>query len=213
MIVLSEHEVRELLDMESCIEAMTEVLASLARGELQNPLRSVMRPPGADTLLGLMPAYRGGASPAYALKEIVIVPDEPFAGPRHAHGWSPAPRRRDGRSCRDHERVTDHGDPHGRGLGRRDASARSTRKPSASRSSGPARRRAVTSTRCARSSTTRRSASGRAGSRRPRSSRARSAQPSRRRSTLRSSAPRSSARRPPRPSRSSRSAGSRAAHT
>ena len=43
---------RELLDMESCIEAMAEVLASLARGELYNPLRSSRGPPGADTLLG-----------------------------------------------------------------------------------------------------------------------------------------------------------------
>ena len=49
MIVLSERDVRELLDMESCIEAMTEVLASLARGELFNPLRSIARPPEADT--------------------------------------------------------------------------------------------------------------------------------------------------------------------
>ena len=80
MIVLSEREVRELLDMESCIEAMTEVLASLARGDLYNPLRSVARPEGADTLLGLMPAYRGGATPAYALKEIVIVPTNPARG-------------------------------------------------------------------------------------------------------------------------------------
>jgi ornithine cyclodeaminase/alanine dehydrogenase-like protein (mu-crystallin family) len=80
VIVLSEHEVRELLDMESCIEAMQEVLASLARGELFNPLRSVARPEGADTLLGLMPAYRGGETPAYALKEIVIVPDNPARG-------------------------------------------------------------------------------------------------------------------------------------
>ena len=80
MIVLSEHDVRELLDMESCIEAMTEVLASLARGELHNPLRSIMRPPGAETLLGLMPAFRGGTSPAYGLKEIVIVPSNPARG-------------------------------------------------------------------------------------------------------------------------------------
>ena len=36
MIVLSEHDVRELLDMESCVEAMAEVLAALARGELFN---------------------------------------------------------------------------------------------------------------------------------------------------------------------------------
>jgi ornithine cyclodeaminase/alanine dehydrogenase-like protein (mu-crystallin family) len=39
-----------------------------------------MRPPGAETLLGLMPAYRGGSSRAYALKEIVIVPTNPSRG-------------------------------------------------------------------------------------------------------------------------------------
>jgi ornithine cyclodeaminase len=80
MIVLDEHAVRDLLDMPSCIEAMEEVLASLARGELYNPLRSIARPEGADTLLGLMPAYRAGSSPAYALKEIVIVPTNPARG-------------------------------------------------------------------------------------------------------------------------------------
>lgn len=80
MIVLNEHEVRELLDMPSCVEAMTEVLASLARGELFNPLRSIARPPDAGTLLGLMPAYRAAPTPAYALKEIVIVPDNPSRG-------------------------------------------------------------------------------------------------------------------------------------
>jgi ornithine cyclodeaminase/alanine dehydrogenase-like protein (mu-crystallin family) len=79
-MILSEADVRELLDMDSCIEAMTEVLASLARGELHNPLRSIMRADGADTLLGLMPAYRGGVSPAYGLKEIVVVPTNPTRG-------------------------------------------------------------------------------------------------------------------------------------
>jgi ornithine cyclodeaminase len=80
VIVLSEHDVRELLDMESCIEAMTEVLASLARGDLYNPLRSIARPEGADTLLGLMPAYRDAPVKAYGLKEIVIVPTNPARG-------------------------------------------------------------------------------------------------------------------------------------
>jgi ornithine cyclodeaminase/alanine dehydrogenase-like protein (mu-crystallin family) len=80
LLVLSEHEVRELLDVESCIEAMTEVLTSLARGELYQPLRSIARPPGADNLLGLMPSYRGGDSPAFALKEIVVVPSNPARG-------------------------------------------------------------------------------------------------------------------------------------
>ncbi len=80
MIVLSEHDVRELLDMESCVEAMTDVLASLARGELYQPLRSVARPPDAPGFIGLMPAHRGGATPAYALKEIVVTPDNPTRG-------------------------------------------------------------------------------------------------------------------------------------
>ena len=81
MRVLSEREVRDLLDMESCIEAMTEVLASLARGELHQPLRSITRAPGAETLLGLMPAYRGGSqSSVYALKEIVVAPQNPARG-------------------------------------------------------------------------------------------------------------------------------------
>jgi ornithine cyclodeaminase len=80
LLVLSEHDVRGLLDMESCIEAMTEVLASLARGELYQPLRSVARPPGGAGFIGLMPSYRGGSSPAYALKEIVVTPDNPTRG-------------------------------------------------------------------------------------------------------------------------------------
>jgi ornithine cyclodeaminase len=80
VLVLSEHDVRQLLDMESCIDAMTEVLTSLARGELYQPLRSVARPPGSSTLLGLMPSYRGGAAPAYALKEIVVAPMNPARG-------------------------------------------------------------------------------------------------------------------------------------
>jgi ornithine cyclodeaminase/alanine dehydrogenase-like protein (mu-crystallin family) len=80
VIVLSEHDVRELLDMESCIEAMAEVLASLARGDLYNPLRSIARAEGADTLLGLMPAYRSAPTKAYGLKEIVIVPTNPARG-------------------------------------------------------------------------------------------------------------------------------------
>jgi ornithine cyclodeaminase len=80
MIVLSEQDVRELLDIESCIEAMEEVLASLARGELFQPLRSIVRPPGAEGLFGLMPAYRAGPAAAWALKEIAVVPDNPSRG-------------------------------------------------------------------------------------------------------------------------------------
>jgi ornithine cyclodeaminase/alanine dehydrogenase-like protein (mu-crystallin family) len=80
VIVLNEHEVRQLLDMESCIEAMEDVLVSLAQGELFQPLRSVARPPDAPGFIGLMPSHRGGSTPAYALKEIVVTPDNPTRG-------------------------------------------------------------------------------------------------------------------------------------
>jgi ornithine cyclodeaminase len=40
----------------------------------------VTRPPQSDTLLGLMPAFRGGDSPAWSLKEIVIAPQNPVRG-------------------------------------------------------------------------------------------------------------------------------------
>ncbi len=59
MLVLNDREVRELLDMESCIAAMEDVLARLAHGELFNPLRLLMFPPGPAGM-GLMPAFRGG---------------------------------------------------------------------------------------------------------------------------------------------------------
>jgi ornithine cyclodeaminase len=39
-----------------------------------------VKPPAADGFFGLMPAYRGGAEPAWALKEIVITPGNPARG-------------------------------------------------------------------------------------------------------------------------------------
>jgi ornithine cyclodeaminase/alanine dehydrogenase-like protein (mu-crystallin family) len=79
-LVLSEPDVRLLLDMESCIEAMADVLSALARGELHLPLRSVVKPREAEGLFGLMPSYRGGPEPLWALKEIVIAPGNPARG-------------------------------------------------------------------------------------------------------------------------------------
>jgi ornithine cyclodeaminase/alanine dehydrogenase-like protein (mu-crystallin family) len=85
VLVLSEQDVRELLDMESCVEAMAEVLAALARGELFQPLRSVVRPPNAPGFIGLMPAHRAGSAPVYSLKEIVVTPTNPRQRGLDAH--------------------------------------------------------------------------------------------------------------------------------
>ena len=80
LLVLSEEDVERLLTMPECIEAMSDVLAALTRGELFQPLRVVARPPDAVALMGLMPAHRAGEGSAFALKEIVIVPSNPERG-------------------------------------------------------------------------------------------------------------------------------------
>jgi ornithine cyclodeaminase len=80
VLILSEHEVEELLTMEECIGVMEDALAALARGEVHNPLRQAIRAPGAPGLLGLMPAWRAGATPYYALKEVCVFPENPKRG-------------------------------------------------------------------------------------------------------------------------------------
>jgi ornithine cyclodeaminase len=79
LLVLSDSDVRELLDMESCIAAMEDALAALARDELTMPLRFVVRS-GGEQLMGLMPAHRAGAAPLFSLKEIVISPGNSARG-------------------------------------------------------------------------------------------------------------------------------------
>jgi ornithine cyclodeaminase len=79
-LVLSEAQVEELLTMPECIELMDETLTALARGELYQPLRSVVRPPGAEGFMGLMPGHRGGENPAFGLKVVCIFPGNPARG-------------------------------------------------------------------------------------------------------------------------------------
>ncbi|HST14133.1 MAG TPA: ornithine cyclodeaminase family protein [Gaiellaceae bacterium] len=78
--VLDEHTVRRLLPMADCIEAMDDALRSLARGEVYNPLRPVFRPPNEPSLMGLMPAHRGGDAPWWSLKVLTIVPGNSSRG-------------------------------------------------------------------------------------------------------------------------------------
>ena len=85
LLVLSDADVRGLLPMDECIEAMDRVLRELARGELHQPLRFFTRPPGAESLFGFMPAHRGGERPAWSLKEIVVTPGNPAVRGLDAH--------------------------------------------------------------------------------------------------------------------------------
>jgi ornithine cyclodeaminase/alanine dehydrogenase-like protein (mu-crystallin family) len=85
VLVLGYDDVSRLLPMEECIEVMEEALAALARGEMEMPLRYVFSPAGANGLMGLMPSYRGGERPAFSLKAINVIPDNPRLRGLDAH--------------------------------------------------------------------------------------------------------------------------------
>jgi ornithine cyclodeaminase/alanine dehydrogenase-like protein (mu-crystallin family) len=78
--VLSRDDVERLLPVADCIEPVERALAALARGELSNPLRTVVRHPGAATLMGLMPAYRSAPEPVHALKAVCVAPGNAALG-------------------------------------------------------------------------------------------------------------------------------------
>jgi ornithine cyclodeaminase/alanine dehydrogenase-like protein (mu-crystallin family) len=82
ILVLAGHHVRELLPYRECADVMREALAELARGQIQQPLRTVVRPRNAAGFMGLMPAYSPDAG--YGLKAICITPGNPAIG-KDAH--------------------------------------------------------------------------------------------------------------------------------
>lgn len=84
ILILDNRQIRELLPMTECIELMADALAALARGEVYQPLRTIVRPPDARGLLGFMPAYRAGEQGAFGLKAICVFPGNPAQG-KDAH--------------------------------------------------------------------------------------------------------------------------------
>lgn len=84
LLVVDSPQIAQLLPMSECIELMSDALASLARGEVYQPLRTIIRPPEARGLLGLMPAYRHGEHTAFGLKAICVFPGNPSIG-KDAH--------------------------------------------------------------------------------------------------------------------------------
>jgi ornithine cyclodeaminase len=84
ILILDAEQIRELLPMTDCIELMADALSALTRDEVHQPLRTMIRPPNARGLLGLMPAYRGSGRGAFGLKAICVFPDNPAQG-KDAH--------------------------------------------------------------------------------------------------------------------------------
>ena len=80
VLILNQQEVESLLPMAECIPLMADALRSLARGEMAQPLRMIIAPPGAKGLLALMPAHRATGPAAYGVKVIGVFPDNPAKG-------------------------------------------------------------------------------------------------------------------------------------
>src|SRR3954464_5185629 len=80
VLILSQTEVAALLPMEECIQLMREALVSLAEGLVHQPLRTIVRPPDAAGIMGLMPSYSSGAHAAFGLKAICVFPGNAAQG-------------------------------------------------------------------------------------------------------------------------------------
>lgn len=78
--VLTARDVQDLLPMAECIELMRATLRALARGELFQPLRQIVRPPGSRGFMGMMPAYRAAPRALFSLKALCVFADNPARG-------------------------------------------------------------------------------------------------------------------------------------
>lgn len=73
VLFLNERAVYALLEMAPCVTLMHDALATLARGDAVQPLRSMLRLPDGSGLLGLMPGYLGEPQ-AFGLKVVSVMP-------------------------------------------------------------------------------------------------------------------------------------------
>jgi ornithine cyclodeaminase/alanine dehydrogenase-like protein (mu-crystallin family) len=79
VLILSQSEVRRLLPMSDCIEAMAEALGALARGDVVMPLRQVTMLPKALGALASMPVF-AEALGGIGVKVITVFPDNRGSG-------------------------------------------------------------------------------------------------------------------------------------
>src|ERR671933_1047552 len=84
VLLLSHDDVAALLPMEECIQLMHGALLSLAEGLVHQPLRTIVRPPDAAGVMGLMPAYSSGTRAAFGLKAVCVFPGNAARG-KDAH--------------------------------------------------------------------------------------------------------------------------------
>jgi ornithine cyclodeaminase/alanine dehydrogenase-like protein (mu-crystallin family) len=84
VLILNEEDVQQLLPMNECIEVMERAFVALARGEVEQPLRTIFRPPKIKGVMAMMPTFRGGETPLFGLKAICVFPGNAAIG-KDAH--------------------------------------------------------------------------------------------------------------------------------
>jgi ornithine cyclodeaminase len=84
VLILNEEDVQRLLPMDECIDVMERAFVTLARGEIEQPLRTIFRPPQVKGAMALMPTFRGGETPMFGLKAICVFPGNAAIG-KDAH--------------------------------------------------------------------------------------------------------------------------------
>jgi ornithine cyclodeaminase/alanine dehydrogenase-like protein (mu-crystallin family) len=84
--VLTQADVEKLLPMDECIEVMSGAMAALARGQVFQPMRLMLRPPTARGIMAVMPAYLATSeqNACYGLKAICVFRGNPAQG-KDAH--------------------------------------------------------------------------------------------------------------------------------
>src|SRR5712671_7190273 len=82
--VINHAEVETLLPMNECIEVMQKAFIALARGDVDQPLRTIFRPGTVKGVMAMMPSYRGGDAPLFGLKAICVFPGNAAIG-KDAH--------------------------------------------------------------------------------------------------------------------------------
>ncbi|WP_239308880.1 MULTISPECIES: ornithine cyclodeaminase family protein [unclassified Frankia] len=81
MLVIDRPTAQAALSISDAIPIAASALRAYSAGDVDQPLRTIIRPDGIDDLMGVMPCYVGGeASLGFGLKAMVLKPANPARG-------------------------------------------------------------------------------------------------------------------------------------
>ena len=82
VLILTNGDIEQLMPVETCVDVMARALEALARGDVHQPLRMIVRPPNVPGLMGLMPAVLSGTGrkPVYGVKVVCLFADNSARG-------------------------------------------------------------------------------------------------------------------------------------